>query len=118
MNGNQALHFQLYLSASYSTIVLYVGIIKVRDLLPQNITQSQLYIYFLTSKQYWFQWFGIAKLKNVVRLPYKPFHQVNMKFLKFLVGMSLSEPHYKALVTWYIQPFARVYATNAEWLPW
>jgi len=46
---------------SYSTVVLYIGIMKVWDLIsPKN----QVKIYFVTSKQ---DWLGIAKPQNVFR---------------------------------------------------
>ena len=45
-------------------VVLYLGIMKVWEFLPQNITPKQLNIYFGTPRQ---DWLGIAKPKNVFR---------------------------------------------------
>ena len=45
------------LLSSYSTVVLYIGIMKVRDIGPKLSPQNQLDIYFLS----------IAKPKNVFR---------------------------------------------------
>jgi len=51
-------------TVSYSTIVLYIGTIEVRDFLPQISPQYQLNIYFVTSREYRV---GITKLINVFR---------------------------------------------------
>ena len=49
---------------SYSTVVLYIGIVKVWDSSPKISPKNQLDIYFVTSRQ---DWLGIAKPKNVFR---------------------------------------------------
>ena len=38
---------------------------KVRDFLPQNITQNQFYIYIMTFRQYWLD---TANAQNVFKL--------------------------------------------------
>ena len=49
---------------SYSTVVLYIGIMKVLGFLPKIPPTNQPNIYFLTVGQYWL---GITKPKNVFR---------------------------------------------------
>ena len=51
-------------TVSYSTVVLYIGIMKVRGFWPKLSPQNQLDIYFLTLWEYWL---GLAKPKNVFR---------------------------------------------------
>ena len=50
------------LSLSFSTVVLYVRIMKVRDFLPKISPKNQLNVYFVS---FWQHRLGIAKLKNV-----------------------------------------------------
>jgi len=48
---------------SYSTVVLYIGIMEVRDSWHKMSLQNKLNIYFMTL------WLGIAKPKNISRSP-------------------------------------------------
>ena len=67
MQENRSMHWQVsLLTDGYAQTLLHIlGIMKVWDFLPQNITpKHQLSIYFVTSRQ---NWLGIAKLKNVFR---------------------------------------------------
>jgi len=57
-------------------VVLYIGIIKVRDFGPKLSPQNQLEIYFLTVWEYWL---GIAKPKNVFRLILNPSDKHNSR---------------------------------------
>jgi len=56
-------------TVSYSTVVLYIRIMKVLGFWPEIITPNQLNIYFLTL---WEHWLGLAKPKNVFRLILNP----------------------------------------------
>ena len=67
--GTSSVDVYEYMS-SYSTVVLYIGIMKVRGFWPQIITQNQLDIYFLTVWEYFL---GIAKPKNIFRSILNPY---------------------------------------------
>ena len=66
---------------SYSTVVLYIEIIKYGYSGPKILLQHQLNIYILTVVQHWL---GIAKC---LQINPKPFHQIVMNFKNFVFNV-------------------------------
>ena len=55
---------EVHVYVSYIMVVLYIGIIKVWDCLPEIPPTNQRNINFVTA---WQHWLGIAKPKNLFR---------------------------------------------------
>jgi len=51
-------------------------------LAPKLHPKNQINVYFVTSRQ---DWLGIAKPQKCLQINHKPFHKVNIKYLKFLL---------------------------------
>ena len=67
---------------SYSIVVLYIGIMKVRDFLPQNIAPKPSFYLLCDIKVVLVRH---SQAQKWLQINHEPFLQIDMKFLKILI---------------------------------